>query len=61
MKRRKEYVAPTLTVVKVKSEQGYSGSMLSALTFWDLSALTSGQVEDYQEHETWNDGSSFWL
>jgi len=30
------------------------------LSFWDISLLSTGQVEDYTLHEDWTTGSEFW-
>ncbi len=58
MKNKKKYTAPQLTVVTFKMEQGYAASLLESMMFWQSG--DSEQVENYQQHETWNDGNGFW-
>lgn len=58
MEKKKEYTAPQITTISFRSEVGYAGSALSQMFFWD--AFDSKQVEDYTQHNTWNDGTSFW-
>lgn len=58
MENKKRYAAPQLTVVTFKTEQGYAASLLESMMFWQSG--DSEQVENYQQHETWNDGNGFW-
>ena len=60
METKKQYIAPQLTVATFKVEQGYATSTLSMLSFWDISLLSTGQVEDYTLHDNWTTGSEFW-
>ncbi len=58
---KKEYQAPQLTVVTMKAERGYAGSVLSSLFFWENS-WGSEQIEDYNNRSGWTDDGSntFW-
>lgn len=60
MEPKKQYTAPQLTVVEFKSEKGYAASTLTSLSFWDVSLMTTGQVEDYTQHDTWTSEGGFW-
>lgn len=50
---KKEYSAPTLTVVSVKSERGYVASNFALLSLWMTPA--EQQVESYNVHDNWGD------
>ncbi len=60
MEKKKEYVAPQLTVVSIKVEKGFTASnpILNQLFFWETGQIN--QVEDYSEHSAWNDDNGFW-
>lgn len=59
MKTKKEYIAPRLTVVSVKTERGYAAS-LTLLTLWALD-YDSQQMESYQTANDWSsDSDNFW-
>lgn len=57
---KKEYVAPQLTVVKIKSERGYAASNNISLFSLYLGGASIGQLENYTEHEEWTQNGSFW-
>ena len=61
METKKEYTAPQLTAVNVKSERGYAASAYSSLMFWDA-LMGSQQLEDYSVRSGWDDdgSNSFW-
>ncbi len=62
MKTKKEYTAPELTTVTIKSERGYAGSVNMAL----FTALIAGgsdtyQMEDYETANGWDQNTdAFW-
>ena len=59
MKTKKEYTAPELTTVTIKSERGYAGSVNLAL-FAVLSGDTY-QMEDYETANGWDQNTgAFW-
>lgn len=68
METKKEYIAPELTVVTVKSERGYSASSenpLAALQMLAdaLSGLNGGNMESWtfdQEDQTFDDNTITW-
>ena len=63
METKKEYTAPQLTAVNVKSERGYAASTpLTSIFLWDNSWGTSQQLEDYSVKSGWTDdgSNSFW-
>ena len=68
METKKEYIAPELTVVTVKSERGYSASSdnhLAALQMMvdALSGLNGGNMESWtfdQEDQTFDDNTITW-
>lgn len=68
MDTKKEYTAPQLTVVTIKSERGYAASSdnpLAALQMLSnaLTGLTGGNIEtwDFQEdNTTFNDETINW-
>ena len=68
METKKEYIAPELTVVTVKSERGYSASSdnpLAALQMLAdaLSGLNGGNMESWtfdQEDQTFDDNTIEW-
>ena len=61
MEIKKEYVAPLLTVVKIKVERGYAASLYTNLSLWDVSFFSSNQVEAYTQHDTWTSDGGFWI
>ena len=60
METKKEYIAPTLTVVSFKVEQGYSGSAEFSL-FQDFQLLRLNDDDDYnsQAQEIWSEDNSY--
>ncbi len=60
MEKKKEYVAPQLTVVSFKVEMGFTASnpILDQIMFWGFGP--SEQIEDYSEHSVWNNDEGFW-
>lgn len=60
METKKEYIAPTLTVVSFKVEQGYSGSAEFRL-FQDFQLLRLNDDDDYnsQAQEIWSEDNSY--
>lgn len=68
METKKEYIAPELTVVTVKSERGYSASSdnpLAALQMLAdaLTGLNGGNMESWtfdQEDQTFDDNTITW-
>ena len=62
-KDKKQYEAPSLTVVSFQTERGYAGSAplgLSEFMFWD-NDKSEDQMEDYSVANDWNQGTnSFW-
>ena len=68
METKKEYIAPELTVVTVKSERGYSASSdnpLAALQMMvdALTGLNGGNMESWtfdQEDQTFDDNTITW-
>lgn len=62
MEHKKEYIAPQLTVVTFRTEQGYAASnIFSSLVFWEeLDMPGEEHVESYTDHDVWNDGNGFW-
>ena len=67
METKKEYIAPELTVVTVKSERGYSASSdnpLAALQMIvDAIGLNGGNMESWtfdQEDQTFDDNTITW-
>ena len=68
METKKEYIAPELTVVTVKSERGYSASSenpLAALQMLAdaLSGLNGGNMESWsfdQDDQTFDDNTIEW-
>lgn len=62
MKTKKKYIAPKMMVVSFMVENGFvlSGNQVfDQMMLWD-NEYESHQVEDYQEHDIWNDGNGFW-
>ena len=58
--QKKKYVAPHLTVFTYRAEVGYAGSS-SRILLVCLPLYSGNQVEQYEEHEDWNDNESvFW-
>lgn len=67
METKKEYIAPELTVVTVKSERGYSASSdnpLAALQILaDALSLNGGNMESWtfdQEDQTFDNNTITW-
>ena len=60
METRKEYLAPELTVVSFRVENGFVGStpLFNQLLFWNYEMPE--QVESYSQSANWNDGNDFW-
>lgn len=59
METKKQYQAPKLTKYAYRTEVGYVGSIMEQMVFWDNEEGTQ-QVEDYTQHEVWNNGNGFW-
>jgi hypothetical protein len=55
---KKEYIAPILTVVTFKVEQGYATSYQST-TFLDLFTIEATQDYNDQAQENWHESSDF--
>ena len=57
---KKEYIAPTLTVVSFKAERGYAASgNRSISTFLSLNFLDAGNDFNSQGQENWEEDNSF--
>ena len=57
---KKEYIAPQLTMVEIKSERGYAASNSISLFSLYLGGASIGQLENYTEHEDWTQSGGFW-
>lgn len=63
METKKEYIAPELTAVSVKTERGYAASIPSKLSILTdlLGVPTEGVFEDWgTTDESLNDGNLTW-
>lgn len=55
MNNKKEYQTPEVALMVCRVEKGFTGSNINI----NLTGGNNGQIENYQQHSQWGNGSNF--